>query len=108
MKSRNTLVAVFVIAVFVCAVGVLGYLALSTFDNVGEQAVAQMNPEEQKGFQRAARIHKAMEAADVYAILGEPTSEVFGLAKWDGFGGSRLSQLRVYFFEGHPRRIRWF
>ena len=57
--------------------------------------------------ERVASIHKGMAAPQVYAVLGEPTSDLYLVAKWDGFGGSRLSQLRVYFYDGHPQKIRW-
>ena len=107
MKSRQALVVAGVVAAVVCGAAGFGYVMLNTFSHMGEQAVAEMNAEEREALQRLGRLHKAMSAAEVYAALGEPTSELFIVAKWNGFGGSRLSQLRVEFYDGHPRRIRW-
>jgi hypothetical protein len=87
--------------------GVFGYLVVNTFSYTGADAVTQMNDEERQLLERIGRIERTMNAAAVYAALGEPTSEILGLAKWDGVAGSRLSQLRIYFLDGQPRRIRW-
>jgi hypothetical protein len=106
MKKQTIAIALAVLAA-VCGAGFAGAMAVKTFSHTGDEAASQMTKEEQEWLGRIGRLHKAMPVAKVYELLGEPTSEVLSLAKWDGFAGSKLGQLRVYFTDGHPRRVRW-
>jgi hypothetical protein len=106
-KKTQALIIALAVVALIGGAGIFGYLVLNTFSYTGDAAVTQMNDEERQLLERIGRIHKTMNVAAVYAVLGEPTSEIFGLAKWDAFAGSRLSQLRIYFFDGQPRKIRW-
>jgi hypothetical protein len=107
MKTRDKLIVTAAVVVLVGIVGTFGYLTVSMLDHAGDDAVAQMNTEERESLRRVEQLSRSMKPAEVCAILGEPTSGVLGLAKWDGFGGSSLSQLRIYFFDGQPRKLRW-
>ena len=66
-----------------------------------------MSAEEKALLPRLGSIHAAMTAAEVYKVLGEPTSDLLVVAQWDDFGGSQLSQLRIAFIDGRPRKLRW-
>lgn len=104
---KQKLIAAAVIVAFFCGAAFFGYHGLQTFSHTGEDALTQMTPQERDWLARIGRLHKGMGAAEVHELLGEPSSDVLVAAKWDGFAGSRLSQLRVYFQDGHPRRVRW-
>jgi hypothetical protein len=104
---KQKLIAAAVIVAFAGAAAFFGYHGLQTFSHTGEDAATQMTPGERDWLARIGRLHKGMSVADVQKLLGEPSSDVLVAAKWDGFAGSRLSQLRVYFHEGQPRRVRW-
>lgn len=108
MKTTQRLLVGLVIVAVVCGAAAFGYLGFETVNYTGERAIAQMNSEELAALKRVALIHAAMDAAQVYAVLGDPTADVLLVAKWENFGGSRLSQLRIYFYDGHPRKVRWF
>ena len=107
VKTKQAIVIALVVVLIVCGGTAFGCLTWNTIRHAGDQAVAQMNSDEREWLKRVTLIHPAMNAEQVYKVLGEPTSDILLLAKWDGFGGSQLSQLRIYFFDGHPRRIRW-
>jgi hypothetical protein len=104
---KQKLIVTAVIVAFVCGAAFFGYRGLQTFSHTGEEAVTQMTPEERDWLARIGRLHKGMRVPEVHELLGEPSSDVLVAAKWDGFAGSQLSQLRVYFHDGHPRRLRW-
>src|SRR5688572_13299343 len=97
MKVKQALVITAIVAAVGLATAIMGVLAWKTITHMGAEAVGQMSSEEVEWLNRVTRIRSTMDAAQVYEILGEPTSDMFGFAKWNGFGGSQLSQLRVYF-----------
>jgi hypothetical protein len=103
----TSIIVALVLGLIVCAVATCIWLSVTTFRYSGDKAASRMNPAELQLLQRVEQIDDGMEAAEVHAMLGEPTREVLGIAKWQGFGGSKRSQLRVYFVDGHPVRIRW-
>lgn len=105
-RKQNLLIAA-LIALAVCAAAFFAYMGVQTFTHRGDEALTQMSAQEREWLARIGRLHKGMTVAEVYQLLGEPSSDVVLAAKWDGFAGSRLSQLRVYFSEGHPYRLRW-
>ena len=107
MKTKQALSIALIVVAVAGGVAALGYVAWNTVSRTGAQAVDRMNPEERELLRRISLVRSTMSAAQVYEILGEPTSDFFQLAKWDDFGGSQLSQLRIYFFDGHPRKVRW-
>lgn len=107
MKAKQARILAAVLLVVACGVATLGYLVWSTFSHTDDQAIAQMNAEERELLARIERVHSRMNAEQVYEILGEPTTDLFLVAKWEGAGGSRFSELRMYYFDGRPRRIRW-
>lgn len=107
MKGKQALVAGAAVVVIACGAAGFGYVVWNTQSNTGERAIARMNSEEREALKRIALVRSTMTAERVVQALGEPTSDIVMLAKWDGFGGSQLSQLRVYFSDGHPRKIRW-
>ncbi len=107
MKVKQALVAGAAAIVIAGGAAGFGYLVWNTQSNTGGRAIARMNPEERKALKRIELVRPTMTAERVYEVLGEPTSEILAVAKWDGFGDSQLSQLRVYFSEGHPRKVRW-
>jgi len=107
VKIKQALIVALSVVMVVCGATAFGYLTWNTLRHAGDQAVAQMSSQEREWLKRITLIGPAMNAVQVYEVLGEPTSDIFLLAKWDGFGGSQLSQLRIYFSDGHPRRVRW-
>jgi len=102
-RNQFVLIALLVIAVL----GGAGYFTYRTFSTTGDGAIAMMNKEEGHALERLLTIDPAMRADEVFGILGQPTDDLYVMAKWNGFGGSGLSQARVYFAHGHPRMIRW-
>lgn len=107
MKRRNVALIGLGVVIFIVASGIAVFFAHRTFSTTGQQAVAAMNHEERTALQRISSIHRMMSARQVYATLGPPSDDLYFLAKWNGFGGSPLSQVRVYFVDQHPRKIRW-
>ena len=107
MKRRTAFLVAALALIFVSASSVTVFLAHRTFTTTGQRAVQAMNAEELAALARLARINRAMSADQVYQALGPPTEDLYLLAKWNGFGGSALSQARVYFVDGHPAKIRW-
>ena len=107
MKRRNVLILAASLLVFVAASGAAVYLAHRTFTTTGEGAVAVMSAEERDALARLSRINRRMTAEQVHEVLGPPTEDILVLAKWNGFGGSPLSQVRVYFVGDNPAKIRW-
>jgi len=107
VKIKRALLISAIVAAVVSAAAISGVLAWRTISHTGADAVGRMNSEEREWLNRIVHIRSSMGAEQVYEILGTPTTDMFGFAKWNGFGGSQLSQLRVYFSDGHPTRIRW-
>lgn len=107
MKRRTVLLIAIVVLVFAAGLGAAGYFVYRTVSITGEQAVAAMNGEERAALARLSSIDRNMSADQVYETLGPPTEDLYLQARWNGFGGSPLSQARVYFIDGHPRKIRW-
>lgn len=107
MKRRNVLLIAFVLLVFAAGTGAAGYFVYRTVSTTGQQAVAMMNGEERAALGLLSSIDRNMSADQVYQKLGPPSEDLYLQARWNGFGGSPLSQARVYFIDGHPRKIRW-
>ena len=107
MKIKQALSVALIVVAIAGGVAVLGYLSWNMMTHTGARAVDQMNAQERELLKRVALVRSTMSMEQVYKILGEPTSDLFQLAKWDGFGGSELSQLRIYVVDGHPRKVRW-
>jgi hypothetical protein len=108
VASRNQkLIVAAVVTVFLCGAAFALYLGYQTFSHMGEDAVAQMSGGEREWLARVGKLHRGMSAAEVERLLGEPSVDMVLAAKWDGFAGSRLSQLRIYYHDGQPRRLRW-
>ena len=107
MKRRTVLLVAGCVLVFIAGSSVTVYLGHRTFTTTGERAVAVMDAEERVALGRLSLINRTMSVEEVHRALGPPTQDVFVLAKWNGFGGSPLSQARVYFVDGHPTKIRW-
>jgi hypothetical protein len=107
MKRRAVLLIAIVVLVFAAGVGAAGYYVYRTVSNTGQQAVEMMNGEERAALKLLSSIDRNMTAEQVYEKLGPPTEDFYLQARWNGFGGSPLSQARVYFIDGHPRKIRW-
>ena len=107
MKRRNVLILAACALVFVAASGAALYFVQRTFTTTGERAVAAMNAEERAALARLSTINRRMTAEQVHAALGPPTEDILVLAKWNGFGGSPLSQVRVYFVGDRPAKVRW-
>lgn len=107
MKRRTALLVALSVLVFVSASGVTVFYAHRTFSTNGQRAVATMNAEELAALGLLSSINRGMSADQVYQILGPPSEDLYLMAKWNGFGGSALSQARVYFVSEHPIKIRW-
>ncbi len=107
MKRRAVLLVAALALVFVAGTSVTAYLGHRTFTTTGERAVAAMGAEERAALARLSSINRTMSVEDVHRALGPPTEDLFVLSKWNGFGGSPLSQARVYFVDQHPAKIRW-
>jgi hypothetical protein len=107
VKTKQALSVALIVVAVASGVAALGYVTWNMMKHTGAHAVDQMNPEERELLKRVALVRSTMSMEQVYGILGEPTSDLFQLAKWDGFGGSELSQLRIYIVDGHPRKVRW-
>lgn len=107
MKRRTVLLVAVLVLVFIGGSSVTLYLGHRMFTTTGARAVAAMDVEERAALARLMSINKRMSIEDVHQTLGSPTEDVFVLAKWNGFGGSPLSQVRVYFVGGHPAKLRW-
>src|SRR5688500_4674673 len=104
-KSQKLLIALLVTMAVGGAV-FAAYMGVRTFSHVGEDAVTQMSAVEREWLARLDRLHRGMPAEEVYRLLGEPSTDVLVAAQWNGFGGSRLSRLRIYFANGRPHRLR--
>jgi len=107
MKRRNVVLVALAVLMFISASGVMVYFAHRTFTTTGQRAVAMMNTEELAVLGKLSSIRRAMSTDQVYQALGPPSEDLFLLAKWNGFGGSPLSQVRVYFVDKHPIKFRW-
>lgn len=107
MKRRTALLIAIGALVFVSASSVTVFYAHRTFTSTGQRAVAAMNAEELAALELLSSINRAMSTDEVYRSLGPPSEDLYLIAKWNGFGGSVLSQARVYFVAGHPTKIRW-
>jgi hypothetical protein len=107
VKIKQALSVALIVVAIASGVAALGYVAWNMMKHTGVHAVEQMNAQERELLKRVALVRSTMSMEQVYGILGEPTSDLFQLAKWDGFGGSQLSQLRIYVVDGHPRKVRW-
>ncbi len=107
MKRRIVLAVVLGMVVF----GGLSVLAATcvsrTVTTRGEQAVRAMDAEERAAFAQLSLITREMRADQVYQVLGPPSEDLILVAKWNGYGGSIFSQLRVSFANGHPVSARW-
>jgi hypothetical protein len=107
MNIKQALSTALIVVAIASGMAALGYATWNMMSHTGARAVDRMNAQERESLKRVALVRSTMSMEQVYKILGEPTSDLFQLAKWDGFGGSELSQLRIYVVDGHPRRVRW-
>lgn len=107
MKLRTALFIGVGVLAFAAASGVAVFYAYRTFSTSGTAAVQAMNGEERAALKRLSSLDRTMTAEQVHAALGPPSEDRYVLATWNGFGGSALSQARVYFLDQHPRKIRW-
>ena len=107
VKRRTALFIALGVLVFAAASGVTLFYAYRTFTTTGEGAVQAMNAEERAALERLSAIERTMTVEQVHAALGAPSEDRYVLVTWNGFGGSPLSQARVYFLDEHPRKIRW-
>jgi pheromone shutdown protein TraB len=106
--KRGTLVFLaLAVPVLAGATAVAVYYIDRTVSTTGEQAVQAMNAEERAALGRVLALRRGMTAEEVFRSLGPPSEDLGLLAKWDGFGGSALSQVRVYFLDGRPVKVRW-
>ena len=81
---------------------------LPTFTNQGREAITKMSDEERTMQVKLDGITAAMTYADIEAILGPPDRPAGGLRPtWQFPKGGGMSQIAVYFSDGHPRKIRW-
>jgi hypothetical protein len=107
MRRRNVVLIALGVLVFIAGSSVTAFFAHRTFSTTGQRAVAAMNDEERTALTLLSSINRTMSADQVYERLGPPSEDLYLLAKWNSFGGSPLSQARVYFVDEHPRKIRW-
>jgi hypothetical protein len=85
----------------------LGYVFYNTFKHRGHNAISRMTDEDKRWLENVTLISNDMTKDQVYEILGDPSQDIILMAKWRGFGSSPLSELRIYFSDGHPRKVRW-
>ncbi len=108
-KSSKKRLALFIILGTILVIaGITGYLFYTTFTTHGDAAIDKMNSTEMDWLEIINGITPSMNKSQVYAVLGDPDEELFNRAKWEHFAGSFLSELRVYFSNGHPERIAWY
>lgn len=107
MNMRRALAVAGGVLVLASAAAVAGFYGYRTVATTGEAAVQAMDASERTALQTLSQLDRTMSAEQVQALLGEPSEDRYVLATWNGFGGSALSQARVYYVERHPRKIRW-
>lgn len=107
MNRGTALFVVLGALVFIPATGATVYFADRMFSNMGEHAVTAMNAEELAALRLLSSVNRNMSTDQVFRVLGEPSEDLYFLAKWNGFGGSVLSQARIHFIDGRPAKIRW-
>ena len=107
MTRRSALLIAVGVLVFVSASSVAVFYAHRTFTTTGQRAVGVMNPEERAALDGLSKISRAMSTEQVYRALGPPSEDLYLVAKWNRFGGSALSQARIYFVNERPMKIRW-
>jgi pheromone shutdown protein TraB len=106
--KRGTLVFLAIaVPVLAGAAGVAVYFIDRTVSTTGERAMRAMNAEERVALRGVLALRRSMRAEDVHRLLGPPSEDLGLVAKWNGFGGSGLSQVRVYFLDGRPVKVRW-
>ncbi len=89
------------------AIIALVFYSYQTFSPLTELTIANMSHKEVIAFEQLSSIRADMSVRQVYGIMGEPHSELYWMARWNGFGGSALSQARIYFADGRPTKVRW-
>jgi len=107
MARRNLLYFFLGGLLLIAATCVAVFYADRMFSTTDQQAVAAMNAEELAALKRLSSIDGGMSSEQVFRTLGSPSEDLFFIAKWNGFGGSILSQARIYFVDGRPAKIRW-
>ncbi len=107
MKTRTALAVAAGVLVLASAAAVAAFYGYRTVTTTGEHALQVMDAEERTALQALSKLDRTMSAEQVQALLGEPSEDRYVLATWNGFGGSALSQARVYYVERHPRKVRW-
>lgn len=107
MKRGTVLFLALAVPVLLGAAGAAVYYVDRTVSTTGERAVQAMNAEERAALRGVLALRRGMTPEDVFRTLGPPSQDIGLVAKWNGFGGSALSQVRVYFIDGRPARVRW-
>jgi hypothetical protein len=107
MKRNTVFLITLAGLIFFSVSGVIVYYAFQMFSTTGQAAVETMNPKERGALELLTTINREMTKQQVYQTLGQPTQDLVLLAKWRYFGGSNLSEVRIYFFDGHPVTVRW-
>jgi len=107
MTRRTVLYVVLGALIFVSGTGVTVFFADRMFSNMGEHAVTAMNAEELAALRLLSSVNRNMSMDQVFQTLGPPSEDLYFLATWNGFGGSVLSQARVYSLNNRPTKIRW-
>lgn len=107
MKRGTILFLALAVPVLAGATAAGVYFIDRTVSTTGERAVQAMNAEERAALRGVLLLRRGMSAEDVYRALGPPTEDLGLVAKWNGLGGSALSQVRVYFLDGRAFKVRW-
>jgi len=107
LNQGKIVIILVVVLILLSAAGVSLYLGYTTVTTSGDAAIAVMTGEELEALELINRIKATTSKDEANDILGEPSEDVYVVSKWNGFGGSSLSQMRIYFDSGYPRKIRW-
>ena len=107
MKSSGRILLSLLVGLLLLVGAGLGYLGYETFSHTGRSAIVRMNPQELAVLNKLDKITATTTASEVYRLIGNPSESIGGLAKWKNMGGSKVSELRVYFSGGKAQRIRW-
>ena len=107
MKQRAGLLIALGVLAFVSASIVTAFFAYRTFTTTGQRAVTVRTTEELSALKLLSSINRTMSIDQVHRTLGPPSEDVYLMAKWNRFGGSILSQARVYFAGERPAKVRW-
>lgn len=107
MKRKSVLIISICGLIFIAASSVTIFYAYRMFTTAGADAVAAMNFEEREALELIDSVERDMSSEQVFEILGTPTEDLFFIAKWKGYGGSALSEMRVYFANDKLYKVVW-